>query len=211
MHPPSFFENAPEGHLSEAAAQALLAGHAYRFSSEVWRDAWAEYSSLPDGFRGQLRAVTQANILHDLAVTRAKRIFADVPNAEWDEDLGFFKLYISGPTGDAAVIRLKRLDSEHLARNIETEQQCNYYAHKHMEGVRDGYTRLTVGYTMNRPQTDMAEIVTSLQYGREYLIYSFVLDAEPNVQQFPAAPLPPDAKPPVRLKGRKPEKGTGNG
>jgi hypothetical protein len=176
----------------------------------VWHAAWEDWLLLPEEARGKMVPTTRANVVHDFAVDRAKAAFREVEGSRICEHLGFFKLYV-GEDGDLqAVVRLKRLWlPDYLARNIETEQQRRYYHHRRIDGIRDGVTRLTVGYVLNTAQTEIKEVACSLQYGLEQLIYAFTLDAEPTVTQIPIAPLPPDVRPAVRAKGKAPKKAEG--
>jgi hypothetical protein len=196
------FQPWPEGLLSQDKAQRLMAQYADRFS-QIWRDAWGiwEQGIAPE-LRSYLRPSTRSGIIHDAAVARAREILAEDEGIEFCKHLGFAKIYVEG----IAVIRLKRVGRDHLAKNIKTRQQRRWYAHKPIDGVRDDVTRLTVGYTLNATQTDLDRIVVSLQYGLKDLVYSFFLDEAagemPAITPMPSQPLPPETKPVVRAKGK---------
>lgn len=187
----------PEGCLTEEEAKKELAPFAGKLVA-IWRSAWDSWLKLPAEFRGKMLPRTRANIVHDLAVAQAKEDFHEVAIAESCEALGFFKLYL----GERALIRLKRVDQDHLACNIQTDQQKSYYLHAHIDGIRDGYTRLTIGYILNATHLEIDRIVASLQNGLENLAYSFYLDDDDKVIAVPVEPTPlPDVGPAVRIKG----------
>lgn len=146
---------------------------------------------------------TRAGIVHNAAAERARRLFAGIDGLEVCEQLGFFKLYV----GDTVVVRLKRVrpqDDGFVACNIKTKQQKRYYRHEPVDGVRDGATRLSVGYVLDETETRITQVVASLQYGLKRCIYWFTLDAAagdlPIITPVPLPPLPPDGKPVVRPK-----------
>jgi hypothetical protein len=207
MVQPNLFDMVPDGYLTEEEAKKELAPFASKLVA-IWRSAWNTWLALPAEFRGKMLPRTRANIVHDLAIAQAKEDFRDVATAETCEALGFFKLYI----GERVLIRLKRVNQDHLACNIQTEQQRLYYLHESIGGIRDGYTRLTIGYTLNPTHLEIDRIVASLQNGLETLAYSFYLDADDKVIAVPVEPTPlPDVGPTVRIKGApkgQPEHGT---
>lgn len=197
MVQPNLFDMVPEGYLTEDEAKKELAPITSRLVG-VWRFAWKTWLDLPAEFRGMMHPRTRAGIVHDLAVAKAKEEFRDVVTAEPCEALGFFKRYI----GERVLIRLKRVSQDHLACNIQTEQQKLYYLHEPIDGIRDGYTRLTIGYTLNATHLEIDRIVASLQNGLETLAYSFYLDEDDKVIALPVEPAPlPDVGPSVRIKG----------
>ncbi|MFO0851367.1 MAG: hypothetical protein U0871_22840 [Gemmataceae bacterium] len=190
------FDEPPSGYLTRAEAERQLVPLANDFS-EVWHGAWTDWLSLPDEIRSQLAPTTRANVVHDLAVGRAKGVFGQRDGFRVCEELGFFKLYV----GNSIVVRLKRLgDDDHLARNIQTDQQKQWYLHRPIPGVPDGCTRLTVGYSLDRAQVGLRDVVVSLQDGPNQLVYSFSINAEPQTTLIPIAPIPPDTKPTVQPK-----------
>jgi hypothetical protein len=195
MAQPNLFDMLPEGNLTQEEAEREIEPFANRFV-EVWMCAWRQWQALPADFRGHMHPRTRANIVHDLAVGAARLAFPHTDSTECCERLGFFKIYI----GERIVVRLKRLDGEHLACNIATGQQKSYYTHRPINGVREGYTRLTIGYTLNATCLEIESIVVSLQNGLEILVYSFVLDQEANIIAIPE-PIAPDTTPTVRIKG----------
>lgn len=192
----NLFDMVPNGYLTEEEAKNELMPFSAGFVS-VWRNAWKTWLELPPEFRGMMQPRTRANIVNDLAVAKAKELFRDEPAAQTCEALGFFKLYI----GERIVIRLKRLDQGHLACNIQTDQQKRYYRHDHIVHIKDGCTRLTIGYTLNPTHLEIDRIVASLQNGLENLAYSFFLDDEGQVTAIPVPTPLPDAGPSVRIKG----------
>jgi hypothetical protein len=190
------FDFWPEQLLTKDEAHALLEPF-FQGLVRCWREAWREWENLSGDFRGKLHPRDRAGILHSLAIAQAKLIFADVPGVQICQELGFFKLYI----GDRAVLRLKRLGRDHLARNIKTKQQRKYYWHYSVAGVREGCTRLTVGYSLDVSGTTMEQVLVSLQIGLDNLLYSFLIESEPQIQTIPISPIPEDQKPKVRAKG----------
>ena len=63
-----------------------------------------------------------------------------------------------------------------------------------MAEVRPGVTRLTAGYVLNAAETDIDHVRVSLQHDLDRLVYSFKLDAEPQIKSIPSpTPTPPES------------------
>jgi hypothetical protein len=198
------FDETPEGYLSEQDAKRVIAPYS-ELLNEAWRDGWEDWLSFDAVKRSRLLPRTRACSVNDFAVARARQLFGDRPGVRTCDELGFFKLRIRSPEDELVIVRLKRLGVDHLARNIKTKQQKDYYNHAPVPGIPLGATRLTVGYVLDATQTRVESVVASLQLGLRDLIYSFGLDAEPDIKGLPV-PLPPDmpeVRPPVRLKPSK--------
>jgi hypothetical protein len=190
------FDFWPEYLLSKEQAQELLAPYTSSLAS-CWRYAWKGWENQPAEFRGQLTTTTRAGIVQNLAVSQARLVFADIPEIRVCEELGFFKLYLS----DKAVVRLKRVNRDYLARNVKTEQQRDYYWHHRVRGIKDGLTRITVGYTLDETETAIDKIVASLQWGLENLIWWFSIEGEAQIQQIPIPPIAPEDTPRIHITG----------
>jgi hypothetical protein len=195
----------PDGVLSLEAAQQLVTAFGDGFN-DVWDGAWSDWIGESEKTRGIMRPSTRSGMIHDFAVARAKEVFRGVKGVEICEKLGFFKMYIVGKAG-IALVRLKHLSSDHLAKNIKTEQQRSYYWHRPIAGLHNEATRLSIGYVLAKAQTVLGDVVVSLQWGLEDLIYSFSIRGDAIATPLPVVTVPPPTTPPVRAKGAKREKG----
>lgn len=198
----SLFPEFAEGFLKKDAAQELVKPYAARFA-KCWESAWRRWKKLPDTFRADLTPTTRAGILNNLAIAKAKRVFApEIISGKFEfcRKLGFFKIYVEGK----AIVRLKRLTKDYIAANVRTDQQRLWYAHKPIDGIKDGPTRLIIGYTLNALKTDFEQLVVSFQI-EDVCVWYFDLDAGGGaaVQPIDLKPISPDTTPRVRPIGGK--------
>jgi hypothetical protein len=169
----SLFDQWTEGFLSKKEAEEVFAPYAQRLAS-CWWGAWTRWKLQDTDFQVRMTPATRAGILQNLAASFAREVFAGEEKVRIDETLGFFKIYID----DKAIVRLKRLGSNHLAaRNRKSKRQRRYYQQLPIKGLVNGLTRITVGYILNVTKTDTEEIAASFQIGDD-LVYWFPIDAK---------------------------------
>lgn len=186
------FADWPEHYMDLPTARRLLEPHAPQFNA-AWDHALTMFNGTSDQFRAATRAVTRANIMHDHSSDFLRTALGGVPGITFCERLGFFKIYVENEHGDVAVVRNKHLDLNYLASNVKTEQQQRWYAHDPMEDIRNEATRLTIGYTLNPTQTEIDDVIVSLQHFDD-LVYYFSLRNEGNIYAAPVM-APPDGPP----------------
>jgi hypothetical protein len=182
------FDCWPDGLMDREVAERLLAPYSQRLC-ECWFGAWTDWKTeVSEGGRARLTPTTRAGVIHNFAISRVKAILAGEGGIEICEKLGFFKFYVA--TDDQmAVVRFKRLGRDRLARNVRTKQQKLWYSHKPIDGVRDGATRLTVGYTLDLTQTKIEDILVTLQFRKDIVWYFSIDDGTSQIMQRPIEPI----------------------
>lgn len=193
------FGFAVEGLLTEEQTTELVRPLASPLVA-CWYRAWKGWKAIPEDLRIRINQspTARANVVNALATSYAKELLPEIDSIEICEDLQFFKFYI----GDTAVLRLKRLDDDRLARNFSTEQQKLWYAHRHIEGIKDGATRLTVGYVLDAAQQEIKEVLVTLQLKND-LVYAIRLDDPAVLVRLPEQPAPVQPAQVLPIGGRK--------
>jgi hypothetical protein len=182
----------PDGTPGREEALTILAPYFPDLIDSIetgWRDFSSEVS---DSGRSRLEARTRASIVSDFIRDRAVALFSEQPGVQLCMDLGFFKIYVH----DRIVLRLKKLDVELLAANVQTEQQRDWYNNEPVSGVPDECLRLTVGYRLNAAATEIEDIVITWQPSWRVLGWHFSILAEPGEQIRPIdSPVGPQPTP----------------
>jgi hypothetical protein len=176
----------PEGSPSQDEAKQIIAP----FASELcqcWHDGWNDWmTEISAVGRSKLSKRSRANDLNDFAIHAAIGRFSNRPNIILDTELGFFKLYI-GATAEI-VLRFKRLNRDHLAKNVRTDQQRRYYFNQPIAGIYPGSMRLTCGYLLDPIEGNIQDVRITSQYGQKLLIWSYsVMEPAQTFALTPAA------------------------
>jgi hypothetical protein len=161
-----FFDFHTEGYPTKEEIQPILDPFVDRFAT-CWQRGWGRWDGLAEDDRSRLSPIARAVFVQNIAVSFVKETFAGVDGIVTCEELGFFKVYIQ----NAVILRMKRLDRDYLASNVETEQQKRYYRQLPMAGIINGLPRISLGYRLNVAKTAMDDILVSFQVGDDLLWY----------------------------------------
>jgi hypothetical protein len=133
-------------------------------------------------------ARTRANALYDLMVQQARIEFRGIRGSVIiDTRDGVTLLEID----EKVLIRFKKLDDDSLPRNFPTERAKDYDMGEELPGIPSSPQRLSLGYRLNRLQTEVKDVLISNSLGGR-LLYDIILE-EPKegiaiVPQSPSAP-----------------------
>jgi hypothetical protein len=119
----------------------------------VFRQAWVEaWDEVRDLLHPEYDNRTRTSLLHMHAVMRAKALtYGGTIGYRCVETRHLFLV------GESAVLRLKKLDDQHIARNYPTETSEKIYRQEGLPGLEDR-PWLTVGLVPNKDWTDYAGI-----------------------------------------------------
>lgn len=182
-------------------ADGILQPHYQGFLSIV-QGAWADYLNLPAKDRAQFSPTTRANCVHNFMIFRARAYFLRIPKSYETESSGQILFGIDGKV----LIRFKKLRKNKLPSNYPTTHAVEFAAQMTLPGVERA-ARVTVGYILNKSQTEILTILVTYCIG-DRIIWTIDID-EPgegtgfNVVPYPTKPL---TKPRVLAKNVKKKK-----
>ena len=182
----------PDGTPGPTEVQAILAPYSSELVDCI-ETGWHDYhSEVTESGRARLEARTRASIVSDFARDRAMNVFSGRPGLRPCMDLGFFKVYVD----DRIVIRFKKLDSELLAANVQTEQQRDWFNNEPIRGMQNDCLRLTVGYRLTPAADQIADILITWQPSWRVIGWYFSILGEPGEQVRPIdSPIGPQPMP----------------
>lgn len=113
-----------------------------------------EFKTVPSSLRVKITPTTQANIIRDLIVARARERFADVPEIRVLDRGRLFHLCIQ----DQLLIKFKKLDGRLRSSNIPTQNALAFInqaqlAQPRLPGMPPPPTNLLAGYQWNQLRT----------------------------------------------------------
>lgn len=144
-----------------SAAQGKLEPYLAKISECIdlgWKDFEKECAHI----RHKTSPRSQACIVHDNIVNRAKIVFAKDENVFLYERNGTLMVQIE----DAFLLRFKKLDEDKLSRGINTQERLGFLAQEELPGIQRG-TNIIAGYELNALQTGIKEISIACPNGRE--------------------------------------------
>lgn len=118
-----------------------------------------------------------ASLIHDHMCFEAERLLAGQEDVR-ALDVRSLKLWL---IGDQVVIRLKKMDEEGRARNLQTRQQRDFDLHRTLPGVPPAPTRVTLGYFPDRTMTEVIRVQVACPIGREIAWCAAIVPAEKAV------------------------------
>jgi hypothetical protein len=170
----------------------------------VIQNAFLEWTSLPPEQLVDRSARTRASWIFDGMVKHARASFVGVPGVELRERRNMFFLEMDGKV----LLRFKKLDRNRKVSNIPTAQQLRLLNQEFVQLELNGIPRkliiLNAGYQLNPLQTDIENLLVTLQEGRS-VTWTYALPQDADGEAFsitvlPQAPLPPT---PPRVRAKK--------
>ena len=157
--------------LSCDEAVSVLEPHRDR----LWRCGALPYRDYKKTYPNQSvhRASTRAGIVRDLMVDRVRKEFEGVPGTRIiePENVALTLLEID----ERILLRCKKLTADKLTRNYPTTHARDYDRGRDLPEIPPAAQRMTLGYRVNRLQTDIRDVLITYAIGKE-VIYSLVLD-----------------------------------
>jgi hypothetical protein len=180
-------------------ADGILQPHYSGFQSIV-QGAWADYKNLPDKDRAQFSPTARANCVHSFMVFRARAYFMRIPKAYETASFGQILFGINGQV----LIRFKKLKKNRMPSNYPTTHAVDFAAQLNLPGIEPA-ARVTVGYILNKNQTEIIAILVTYIVGKT-IVWTIDIDepgSQVNVVPYPTRTL---NRPRVRAKNVKKKK-----
>jgi hypothetical protein len=163
----------PSELLSADEAQELLAPHLNDLAEcifEGW-NRWNDLAASNASLSYPLTSRSRATYVNDHMWNAVKTKFASAQDVQVVETAsGLRTLLIS----DRLTLRFKKLDGRLRPSNIPTRQQEIFESQLTLDGLPE-VTRLTIGYILNRVQTEIDKIAIVLRVNKA-LIWSFMVN-----------------------------------
>lgn len=180
-------------------ADSVLQPHYPGFQGII-QGAWRDYLDLPDKTRAQFSPTVRANCVHSFMIFRARAYFMRIPKAYETNSYGQILFGINGQI----LIRFKKLRKNGRSSNYPTDHAVDFAAQMNLPGIEPA-ARVTVGYILNRTQTEIVAILVTYCIGKriEWVIEIDEPNTQTNVVPYPTKSL---TKPRVRPKEIKKKK-----
>lgn len=196
--------------LTEDEAHRLLEPHMNALRSCI-DDAWNKWTMLRDDERFNFLSQpfgprTRASIVHEYIWEAILKRFDGQPEAHHTSVNGMRVLTLS----DQLQLRFKKMDRQFRARNIPTTQQRLFARQEPLPGIPP-LTKLTIGYVLNRFQTDVEMVVATLWY-KSSLMWHIAMPPgvdETNVTPFMQSEVEMDIPRQRRVKPKRSDDSTG--
>jgi hypothetical protein len=169
----------------------------------VIQSAFSEWMSLTPSQLLDRSARTRASWIFDGMVKHARSSFAGVPGVELRERRNMFFLELNGKV----LVRFKKLNRNRQVSNIPTAQQLtllNQEVQLELNGIPRKLTVLNAGYQLNLLQTDIENLLVTLQEGRS-VTWTYALPQDVDGEAFNMTVLPqtPTSPTPPRIRAKK--------
>jgi hypothetical protein len=173
-------------------ADGILQPHYGGFQSII-QGAWSDYLNLPDRTRAQFSATARANCVHSFMIFRARSYFMRIPKAYETTSYGQILFGINGEI----LIRFKKLKRNRRPSNYPTRHAIDFAAQLNLPGIEPA-ARVTVGYVLNRTQTEIMEVLVTYSVA-DKIIWSLQIEepgTQTNIVPYPTRqPLKPRVRP----------------
>lgn len=159
--------------IPQDAAQSMLTPHIETLVicfHEAW-GKWKDVTNTNPAFTAPLAARSRASCVNDHIWNAVVSRFTGVDEVHIVEKNGLRTICIA----NQLILRFKKLNRKLQSCNIGTAQQHAFAQQLAIPGIPEA-TRLTVGYLLDRLQTEIATVVVTLPYGSA-IVWSFQLPA----------------------------------